>query len=71
MSYDIEADLAAQGLGDVDPAEVEASHTLFERHPLSDPDFVYDPAAGISDDVYAPTAAEMEPDRVPPRWPRR
>lgn len=65
----IEADLVAQGLdGMVDPAEVEASVDLFQTHPDFDPAWTYDPEAGPPE-VYAPTAAEMEPDLAPEGWP--
>lgn len=64
---EIQADLDAQGV-DTTPEEVAASFDLFRTHPDFDPDFTYDPNAGPPE-VYAPTAAEMEPDLAPPDWP--
>jgi hypothetical protein len=65
------ADIARQGLGGlVSPDDVIATYGLFESEPTFNPDWVYDPTAGPDEDFYAPTAAEMHPDMVPPEgWP--
>jgi hypothetical protein len=68
--FDIQADLFRQGLLDVNVDDVVASMELYRDDERYNPDFAYDPNDTTwEDEVYAPTAAEMEPDLAPPGWP--
>jgi hypothetical protein len=71
IRWEVELDLFNQGLMDLTtPDEVLNSQHLFEGDSRFDPNFTYDPDdTSWEGEVYAPTAAEIEPDRAPQGWP--